>query len=256
MLEDLREASRDYRSETRALQDRYDKGIRGNSSSPKGSNKRIAVSYEDSETRRRNDPQLSQHYQSSSGGGGSGGGSGGYSAGSPYTESSQYSGMPSSYGAGSSYPSSGSGYPPAGGQYPPGGAYGSMAPSMSSTPSYAGSADPRYQPHYTYVNQPPRGDYQPPSRYGYAPEPSYAEPPRSRGDPVPGAFAYERTPSERPPMGGPARGDYDYEMGGTSVPHGYNAPPRGQAPSPYDNSREHYPPRPQTDPYSGNTRRR
>jgi hypothetical protein len=251
MLEDLREASGEFRTETRALQDRYDKGTRGGTSSPKGPSKGIAVSYEDSETRRRNEPQLSQHYQEPP--------RSGYPVGSPYAENPPYPNMAPGYGSNPGYPS-GSGYPPSGGQYPPG-AYGSMPPSMGSTPSYAsGPADPRYQPHYTtYVNQPPRGDYQQPDRYGYAPEPGYAtEPPRSRGDQASGSFAYggRGGPADRPPMGAVPREYNDYEMGGTSAGHGYGGPPRGQAPSPYDTSRDHYgASRPQPDPYAGSRRR-
>ncbi|MCJ1446681.1 MAG: hypothetical protein MMC23_007187 [Stictis urceolatum] len=242
MLEDLKAASREYKMENRALQDRYREGSQGQTRSPKGSNTKIEVSYEDSETRRRNDPSISH-------GSYSGSSSSGYPpVGSPYSESSgPYPPIPAGYPAGSSY-SSGPNYASGAGQYPPS-AY-TMAPNMSGTPSYANPSDPRYQSHYTYA-QPSRGEYAQPERY-YAPGPGYAEPPRSRGEPLPQGYPpFARAPTD------PREYGYDTEMGGTHAPPSGYAPPRGNAPSPYDGARDPYPSsRAAPDPYSGGSRRR
>ena len=229
MIVDLKVLSKEYIQENRQAKANYREGkdaVTG--SSIQRADDKTEVSYEESATRLRREPDdFSERYPSS---GPSNLGYGSMS--SPYSSEPPMAAYPSAmYSSGPTYPS--------------GTAY-TMSPGMAMNATHGIPQDSRYASEYTY-QQPPRQDY--PPGYGYPAGSGYV----SRGESMPG---YHPTSGANPPrMEETPRQYADYPMGGMGQPN-YGVPQR-QNPSPYEPVRgDPYVARQQSsDPYAGARRR-
>ena len=225
-MDDLRALSKEYIQENRQAKANYREGkvelLRARATSP---DHEAEVSYEESATRLRREPDnYGERYPSS-----------GPSSSSYGPMSSPYSSEPPMASYQAAMHSSGPGYPPAS-------AY-TMSPGMNITHGPP-QGEPRYPSEYTYA-QPPRPEY--PPGYGYSGGSGYV----TRGEAM---SSYYPTSGVNPRVEETPRHHPDYPMGGMGQPN-YGVPPR-QNTSPYEPVRDPYAARQQSsDPYAGSRRR-
>ena len=228
MIVDLKALSKEYIQENRQAKANYREGkdtVIVNSN--RGSDDEIEVSYADSETRLRREPDSFPERYSSG------------------PSNPSYGNMSSPYSQEPPMPSYQSPMYTTGPSYPAGTAY-TMSPGMSMNATHGvPQGDPRYGSEYTY-QQPPRPEYQ--TGYGYPSNSGYV----SRGENMP---QYYPASGANPPRVEETPRQYaDYAMGG--MPPNYGVPQR-QNPSPYEPTRgDPYAARQQPpDPYTGSRRR-